>query len=162
MERNDLTIEELKQCGLNLIEKLGEILVKVRFPYQAGNKGFFIIKKKDDFVKFISKREAKESITIYKEFEKITASRINIEFIANTLIQLNKPKYTDWLIILPEIKIEWDNWHYDDTREELKETLELCFGQKIQILEDPEYINEDLTIHAYVPDEDGKIRPGAY
>lgn len=162
MELENSTIEELKQCGLNLIEEQGEVLIKIRFPYQAGSKGFFIIKNKDEFVEFISKREARESISIYKVVEKIIEGRINIEFIENVLTQLDKPKYTDWLIIPSGIYIENDNWNYKDTKEELKETLELCLGQDIQILEDPEFVNEDLIIHAYIPDEDGIVRPGAY
>jgi hypothetical protein len=64
MELRDSTTEEFEQSGLNLIEKFGEVLIKVRFPYQAGNKEFFMIKSKKEFIAFLNNRETKESITI--------------------------------------------------------------------------------------------------
>jgi hypothetical protein len=162
MELRDSTTEEFKQNGLNLIEKFGEVLVKIRFPYQAGNKGFFMIKSEKEFIAFLNNRETKESITIYTVIEKKAEGFITNEFVNNTLSQLIKPKYSDWLIILPQIKPDSENSHYDDTKEELEDTLKLCFGQYIQILEDPDFGGEDSIIHAYVPDEDGIVRPGVY
>ncbi len=162
MELWNSTSEEFKDCGLKVIKDYGEVLIKIRYPYQAGDRDFFMLKTEKDFIEFINSREARDSITIYKTVEKVKQGIINKEFINEALEQLKKPKYYDWLIILPNLKFEKEYWHYDDTIEELKDTFELYPNHYIQILEDPEYLEEEDIIHAYVPDKDGEIRPGAY
>ena len=162
MELWNIKSEEFQKNGIQLIQELGEIVVKVRYPYQAGNKDFFIIKTQKEFNEFLDNRKSKDSVTIYKFVEKIKEGVISKEFIKSTLIQLGKPKYTDWLVIFPEITNLYGNWFYDETKEELEESLKMNLGQYVTIFEDPDWLKEEMIYHGYTPDEDGKIRPGAY
>lgn len=162
MELWDSTSKEFRERGLEIIAEYGEILVKIRYPGLAGSKSFLVLNTENDFIEFLNNRNVRDSITIYKVIEKVKEGLITTEFVKNTLNQLEKPKYADWLVVFPKEKFDRENWHYDDTLKELKETFELYSGKYIQILEDPDYLGEDFIYHAYVPDEDGIVRPGAY
>jgi len=148
--------------GFDLIEELGEVVVKVRYPYQAGNKDFFILKTKNEFEDFLNKRESRDSVTIFKSVEKVTEGLITEEFIEKTLNEIGKPKYTDWLVIFPGIANLNESWFHDETKEDLEESLSINLGNQVKIFEDPDWLEEEMIYHAYAPDEDGEIRPGAY
>lgn len=162
MELFSIKNETFLKKGVEIIRNQGEILIMVRYPYQAGNKDFFIINSEKDFLNFLNQRAVKESITIFKSFENVKEGLVDKEFISKTLIELDKPKHTDWIVLFPEDKDKAGNWCYDETKEELEESLRLGEGDYVRILEDPDWLNEELIFHAYVPDEDGKVRPGSY
>ena len=45
---------------------------------------------------------------------------------------------------------------------ELKEEIEDRIGNQTYIFAEPDWFDDENTIHSYVPDEDGVVRPGAY
>jgi len=44
----------------------------------------------------------------------------------------------------------------------LEESLRLHFGKLVRIFADPQWLNEELIPHGYIPDIDGIVRPGVY
>ncbi len=162
MELWNIKSEEFQEIGIKLIQELGEIVVKIRYPYQAGNKDFLILKNKKEFTEFLCNRESRDSITIFESVEKVKEGLITEEFIELTLNELKKPKYTDWLVVFPEESSLNESWYHDETKEELEESLRLNLGKYVKIFEDPDWLEEEKIYHGYAPDEDGKIRPGSY
>jgi len=162
MELWNIKNEEFQKNGIKLIQTNGEVLILIRYPYQAGNRDYFIIKSEKDFINFLNERKSKESITLFKSIENVAEGLINEDFIRITLEELEEPKYSDWLTLFPGIKDKNENWFYDETKEDLEESFRFNMGSYVRIVEDSLWLNEELIFHAYVPDEDGEIRPGAY
>ena len=70
-------------------------------------------------------------------------------------------KEIDWVAMGKDV--DGDSWSaWIGNEEEFDELIEDEFGRDIIIIEDQDWFNEEITIHAYVPDSDGKVRPGAY
>ena len=156
--------ERFRKEANEIIKLNGEILIMVRYAYSAGSKDFFIIDSEEEFSVFLEARKPKDSITIFKTFENLTEGVVNEDFINKTLNTLVKPKSSDWIVIFPKIIDKWGNpdWSFEETKEELEEILQDQIVDYVRILEEPDWLNEELVFHAYVPDEDGEVRPGSY
>ena len=61
-----------QEKGLKIIREVGEVLTMIRYPYQAGNKDFFVINSKEEFLKCLEKREPQDSITLFKSTHYLT------------------------------------------------------------------------------------------
>ena len=67
----------------------------------------------------------------------------------------------DWVVLgQDEEEGNWCAWVSQEM--ELEEVLEGEWGKEIIVVEDQDWCDEDITIHACVPDADGLVRPGAY
>lgn len=154
--------KEFELRGIEIIRNQGEILILIRYPYQAGNKDFFLINSEKEYKEFLEKREAKDSITIFKSIENVIEGLVTEEFITQALNNLERPKYSDWVVIFPEDKDKSEHWYYNENKEDLEESLRLNLEKYVRIIEDPDWFNKEVIFHAYVPDEDGKVRPGSY
>ena len=147
----------------DLIEKRNEILITVRYPYQAGNKDLFLFKSIEAFEQMISKRASKDLIIIDKSIKKITQGIVTDNFIKNTLDIVEFKEETEIVVIFPEFNGNYEYWHdFFEDKEELEEYLNVNDGHYVFIYEEANKLNEDQMVYAYVPDADGKIQPGVY
>jgi hypothetical protein len=163
MEFNSTKTEEFKATGLSLIHKSGEMLTLVQYPFQAGNRDFFLVDSDKGFKEFLDKRKPKDLVTIFKTFETLKTGAITQDFIDETVSQLKPSKSGDWLVILPrQGGQQTDNWTFAGTKSELQEALSDNLGRYVKILEEPDWLDDNKVIYGYEPDEDGQIRPGAY
>ena len=117
--------EDFLKRGAEIIKKQGEVLVLIRYPYQAGNKDFVFIESESKFKKFIDGRGPKESVTLFKSIENVSEGLVTEDYIAQTLNKLSTPKSSDWIVIFPRIKDKIENWYYDENKVELEESLRL-------------------------------------
>ena len=162
MELGSAKSEDFQRRGIQIIEEKGELLVLVRYPYQAGNKDFYLLNSKDDFLKFLDIRSPKELISIFSKIEDVVSGVVKEDFIKQVKSKIEKPKYTDWITLFLDIQDEGQHWYYDETKEELEESLLTNIGRSVRIIEDPEWLDISLICNGYIPDDDGVIRPGAY
>lgn len=162
MELKNTKNSEFILRGTQILQAKKEVLILVRYPYQAGNKDFHIIRDVINFKKFLIERTPKESITIFKEFETIKKGVITSEFIEDVQKNVNQPKGSDWIVYIEDFENTDIQWSWIENKDKLLELLEEDKGKFVTIIEDLDYFDEELILHAYVQDEDGKIRPGAY
>lgn len=162
MELYNIRTKEFKSTGHSVIQQSKEVLILVRYPFQAGNRDFLLLKSGHEFEEFLSSRKPKESVTIFKDFQTLKEGTITESFIDETLTQLS-PKSSGWVVIFPEQqKQKATNWRYAETKTEMRETLRNHLGRIVKILEEPDWFDESSVVHGFEPDEDGQIRPGAY
>lgn len=162
MELMNTNNSDFKLRGVQILQEKEELLILVRYPYQAGNKDFFIVQDINDFRKFLNERKAKESITIFKEFETVRKGTITREFITEINKNITKPNGSDWIVYVKDYKSREINWSWCENKLDLLELLEEDYGKYVTIIEDLDYFDEELIFHAYKPDEDGEVRIGTY
>lgn len=155
-------LKTFRNAGLEIIEKNGEILILVVYPFSAGAKDFYILKSAEEFLTFLGSRSAKELIILFKSFTTIKHGKVTKDFIKKSIKELPPLSDSDWLTIFPNDMDKAGIWHFDENKEELVDTLNDHFGQFVRILEEPNWQNEKLILKAYVPDVDGVVRPGVY
>lgn len=153
---------DLQKTGKKIIEERDSILILVRYPFHAGNKDFFLFKSTAALERFFQQREPKESISIFTQLEKRFEGWVNQNFHSEILARMDQPKYTDWILISTENLSKNNHWYYLEGKRELEEELSSQIGNWVYIIEDPAYLDEKVISHAYVPDLDGKVRPGVY
>jgi len=149
-----------KNSAFEIIKETREILLLIRRPYTAGGKDYFLFKSKEELNKIFDKLKSGDALTIIKDYTKIKETIIDEELIVELKNSYNI-KRVDWLLFIFEKDGEqWSNWITDE--EDFKDCIEEEKGSFIVLMEDPDWLNEETTIHAYVPDPDGIVRPGAY
>ena len=154
--------ERFIKTAIDIINRNGEVLVLVRYPYQAGNRDFFLIKSSIEFEEFIEKREPRESVMVFELIENVIEGTVAKALITSILDRVVKPKYSDWLVIFKELEGRTQHWDYCENKEELEDALISSLGCSFRVLEDPLWVDERLVYHAYVPDQNGGIYPGRY
>lgn len=164
MELWNVNNERFQKEGNKIIKQEGELLILLRYSGGAGSKDFIIINSEEEFNQFLKKRTARTSITIFKKFETLTKGLVTDDFIRASLLNLKESKNFDWIVMFPEIKDKWGNidWSFEENKAELEEILRLQIGDYVRILKEPDWLDEEAIFHAYVPDEDGEVIPGAY
>jgi hypothetical protein len=83
-------------------------------------------------------------------------------FINEVMQNLDKPLGSEWLVIGKTNDKYLENWNWAATKEELIDEIKDRMGNEVTILEEPDWISDETSINAYVPDDDGVVRPGAY
>ena len=152
--------KEFRRIACTIIEESGEILVLLRYPYAAGLRDYFVFKSCDEFDRFLHERKPKDSILLFRSFRTIKDGVVTEKFIDDVLPEMKGANSVDWVAMFP---VPNDTrWTYENTKEELTEALTAGLGRHVRIFDEPDWFDEDLVIHAYVPDTDGHVRPGAY
>jgi len=150
------------KSGADILNCNGELLVLLRFPYQAGNKAFQIIRTLPEYIKFLKERKEKESITLMKSFEYVVRGIVNETFIHKLNEKLDRTETMNWLIIWDSVSIEIGNSYFVNNKIDLRTELTDAMGQNVSIIVEPDWLDEQNSINAYVADKDGVVRPGAY
>ena len=157
------SLSALDKKFINEVKKVfevPEVLIVSRYVYGDGNRDFIILDDMAEFDKLIKKLRNKDSVIEMKSFDKIREGTIDQRFIDRIL-----PIYSEgatWIILGPDNFEHTSNWAYAESKDELNEELKNRLGNHVCIVREPEYISDSSSIEAYVPDEDGIVRPGAY
>ncbi len=159
LERENTTHPDFKKNALKILKENSHLIIFTRY---SANKEFYHIKSEKEFDEFLKTRINKELLTLFKnKFTIIKSGIVNDHFIKEVKSKINEMKKVDWVAIGKEKdNSQWSAFVANE--EEFEEAIEDEFGNEIIIIEDQDWFNEDITIHAYVPDEDGIVRPGSY
>ncbi|MEZ4933807.1 MAG: hypothetical protein R2788_17010 [Saprospiraceae bacterium] len=161
MELRDIRNPVFRGSGIEILKNNGELLILIRYPF--GDKDFILLKSKEEFFSFLENRNEKESITLLRSFHAILRGVVDEDFVAKLMEKAVGLKPLQWVSIgKPKDVGDLDNWGFIGDINELQEQLEDAFGRDICILEEPDWFDEELVFHAYVPDKDGIVRLGAY
>lgn len=146
--------------GVEEIFRAGEVLVVVRYAYGAGNREFLILESFPKFEAVLAQLRKRDSVIAMRSFDHLLQGKVNRE-----LIDAANAAYTPgdaWILVGEDNYDYTSNWAYAESHDELKEELEARVGRSVTIVAEPNYVCDEETISAYVPDDDGVVRPGAY
>lgn len=161
MELKNINNPEFINLGLRILEKNKELLVMIRYPF--GNKDFVILKSELDFRTFLNQRKKKESISLFKDFHLIISGKVDGTLIKEIMTRATKLESFQWLSIKEQkSESDYDEWCFISNIDGLKEELEDSHGDYIKVILEPNWLDENILFHAYVPDEDGVVRPSSY
>ena len=159
LERENTQNPNFKKNALKILEENGHLFIFKRF---FSNKDFYMIASEKEFDDFLNTRPSKECLTLFKnKFKIIQSGTLNNHFIKEVKNTIANNKVIDWVIIGKEE--DGSQWSaYIDSEEEFDEMIEDEDNNEVIIIENQDWFNENITIHAYVPDADGIVRTGSY
>jgi hypothetical protein len=137
-----------------------EVLVVVRYVYGAGRRDFLILKNITEFQRLIGGLRTRDSVVVMKSFQKIKEGKVDEAFIEAAAAIY--PTGANWILIGKDNFEYTPGFAYASSDEELRENLQDRLGNHVFIVDEPNYISDDQSVAAYIPDEDGVVRPGAY
>ncbi len=144
--------------ALELLKRDGELFVFSRY---LANKSYYHLHSEGEWKNFLSTRKAKEALTLFKRpFVEVQRGVVDEAFVQALQAKLSQTPKVDWVLMGREEAGPWSTWVSNE--QEVREMLEDERGTDLVILEDQDWFDEAITIHAYVPDEDGTVRPGSY
>ncbi len=161
MSANSIHDPHFIHAGEIILQASGKLLALVRYPYQAGNRDFFMFETKAQFFAFLEARKPKEAVSLFKSFQLVLKGLVDENFILKKAAILKKIDTIDWLVLGDSQEVT-SECNFVTDRIELQQELFSRLGEEVIILEEPDWISEESTITAYSPDEDGIVRPGAY
>lgn len=158
LQRENTKNPDFKKKALKILKENADLFIFKRY---LANKDFYHIKSEKEFDDFLSKSISKECLTIFKnKFEIIERGIIDHDFIKSVKDKFANERIVDWVIIGKEGKSQWSIWI--DNEQAFRSAIEDEINNEVIVFKDQDWFNEDITIHTYVPDSDGIVRPGAY
>jgi len=154
----------------SLINKCGEVLALFKYVYAAGSHDFTFFNDIGDLRSELGRLPPNAWVIVYGEPQLPLRGRVDDAFIEAVLERI--PDGREYLIVCLEKTVEqyppnYRREYYEDTagetHEELKEDLEEFRGRSVGVGLFPPWPDESAsTVEAFVPDEKGKVKPGAY
>jgi hypothetical protein len=136
------------------------VLVVVRYVYAAGSKDFILLESMEQFSELLTRLKERDSVIVFKSINVVNEGTVDRNFIEDSILKY--PQGASWVLIGPDNYDYTADWAYAESKSELAEELEDRIGNVVCIINEPEYMSEEFTVAAYVPDLDGNVRPGAY
>ena len=112
------------------------------------------------FSDLLTTLKERDSVIVLQSIDVVNEGIVDRVFIEDSISKYSPG--ASWVLIGPDNYEHTANWADAGSRSELAQELEDRTGNMVCIIKDPDYINEESTIDAYVPDLDGNVRPGAY
>ncbi len=132
----------------------------VRYVYAAGNRDFFLLESFQEFKDLLASCKNADSVIAMKSFRPILEGVVDNRFLAQALAAYEQGGY--WLLIGPDIFPHTPDWAFGQSADEVQEELETRLGNRVCIVEEPDWFDETQTIGGFVPNSEGKIQLGAY
>lgn len=136
------------------------VLILVRYVYAAGNRDYILQENFEQFAELVVRLNEKDSVMIARRFTVIKEGGVDQRFI-DELISMY-PSGSSWILIGADNFEYTSDWAYAETVSELNEGLGDRIGNNVCVVDEPDYINTEKFMEAYVPDSDGIVRPGVY
>lgn len=138
----------------------GQILVVVKYAYGAGSRDFLFLNDMSEFRGLLSRLRRRDSVVVMKSFRKVIEGRVDAALI--DAAQAAYPEGACW-IVLDRNPPKYATSNFPaECRGDLIAELSDLMGGDVCILEEPHYTSAEESIRAYIPDEDGSVRPAAY
>lgn len=143
-----------------------EILVLVRYPYAAGNRSFEFFSSSEVLFKRLRELPARAGVTAFRQPQLPLRGVVDDAFIESCIRAI--PDRSEFLLVETVQRVYGRaSWFHDmegKSHGELREALEDSRGVAVAVGPDPPpWFNEGPDIiTAYVPDEDGVVRPAPH
>lgn len=150
-----ITEKEFLAEGYSILEQDKELMIFIRYPNQAGNRAFILMKSKIIFSAFLENCKNGDSIAIIHSIEKVVQGKVTNLFIQEAIFEIEQYDYVNWvfawlLVDLQEFrKINYYEVEYITDRTDLIEILEEFRGKEIEIVKEPDGFDEERTTHIY-------------
>ncbi|MEM7296983.1 MAG: hypothetical protein AAF391_01820 [Bacteroidota bacterium] len=159
LEEENTENPAFKKKALEILKENSDLIIFVRY---SANKDYYHIRTESEFDAFLKNRMSKECLTLFlKKFDVVARGVFTGNFIQKNKVLIAESTSVDWVLISREQDgSQLSIWISEE--EDLNEMIEDLEGTEVLIIKDQDWFNEDITVHAYVPDEDGIVRPEAY
>lgn len=144
----------------DLFTKNERVFVLIQYAYGAGSRDFMLLKNFEEFQELMQKNKERDAVSVMKAFHPIMENSVKKSFIEDAVSKFRKNDH--WILIGPDNFEYTSDWAYAESLSELKEELQGRMGRDVCIVEEPNTIDASQSFTAYIPDADGKVRPGAY
>lgn len=142
-----------------------ELLLMIRYPYAAGDREFEFFSSFQSLAERIRGLRRKTSIIAFRQPQLSLRGIVADAFIARCLSSI--PDGSEYLVVETDRRVaDGRSWTHDASgvsHAELRDDLEDCRSAPVAVGLYPNWVEDSNdVISAYVPDEDGIVRPGAY
>lgn len=167
MEFKSTLSKDFLDSAIRLLRENKEMLALVRYPNRCGARDYILFVDENNFLDFVKKLEAGDSLTIFKITQTLWRGNPTKETIPSIINILEKYN-NQWLLSIeassyPPYFEGKSKWALTETLKELKEELIGDFKHNTTILLEPDFCNEAIILHAYGPNKFGIGQPkGAY
>jgi len=143
----------------------GEILVLIRYAYAAGSTDFELFTSFESLAERIRALPSRTCVIAFRQPQLPIRGVVDESFIARCLSSI--PDGSEYLLVEMVRRVygrmSWFHHNEGTSHGELRGELEESRGVQVAVgLAPPSWKDSDDVISAYVPDEDGIARPGAY
>jgi hypothetical protein len=152
------------------IDKRGEVLALIKYANAAGSRDFTFFNDVREFRSKLERLPPNTWVIVYGEPQLPLRGRVDDALITAALELI--PDGNEYLVVSLEKTVEqyppnYRREYYEETAGEthweLKEALEEFRGRPVGVgLFPPWPDDSEDTVEAFVPDEKGEVRPGAY
>jgi hypothetical protein len=146
------TDKEFIQNASSLFDRNGELLIFIRYPFQAGRRDFKIVKTQNELLTTLTGLKAQDSVTIFNSFETIFHGLIDENKIETIGAKWDAADSHDWVIIRD---FDGLDWNFAQEKRDLTEQLLDRIGQDLTIVVEPNWLDDSVSTTAYVPDKKG-------
>ena len=150
----------------DLLKENNKVLTFVRIPNSGSNRNYFFMENINDLNELLSRSNASDSITVFKTINELNNGLVTELFIKNLITSQSHNNFKTELLIVNNTYREYQKngvskWAIVENIDELKEELTDSMNEKVSILLEPDFCDEQNTFHLYVPDKYGISKPGA-
>jgi len=137
----------------------------IRYAYAAGNRSFEFFSSPAALFERLGQLQRRTSVTAFRQAQLPVRGIVNDEFIKSCMRAI--PEGSEFLLVETVQRTAGRmSWFHDmagETHAELREALEDSRGSPVAVGMHPAWVNGGPdVVTAYVPDEDGVVRLGAY
>ncbi|WP_459211520.1 hypothetical protein [Aquimarina rhabdastrellae] len=149
-----------------LLKDNAKVLILVRIPNSGNNRNYFFMENSNELDELINESNESDSITAFKEINELNNGLVTEDFIKIVMESQVENSFDHELLIVNNTYREYQQnggseWNTVENVNELKEILSDTIGEKISIILEPDFCDEQNTFHLYVPDKNGISKPGA-
>ena len=142
-----------------------EILVVIRYSYAAGNRDIQFFTSFETFRKRLGELPAKTSITLLRDWQLPLRGIVDDAFIEICMATIADG--TEYVVAETSHRTAGKrSWLHNDSGTsllELRDSLEESRGVHVCVGEYPTWFTDtEAILTAYIPEQDGAIKPGAY
>jgi hypothetical protein len=138
----------------------GELLVVVKRAFGGGQRDFLFFNSMSEFHGLLGRLRHRDCVVVMKSFRKVIEGQVDA-----ALIDAAQAAYREgacWILLDKNPPRHQASYFPAECRGDLLEELGELIGRDVLIIEEPKYASEADSLRAYVPDENGSVRPAPY
>ncbi|WP_282081596.1 hypothetical protein [Aquimarina algiphila] len=161
-----MTKSDFIKSVTELLKNNVKVLVLVRIPNSGNNRNYFFMENSNELEGLINESNESDSITVFKEINELNTGLVTEGFIRIVTESQVENSFDPELLIVNNTYREYQKNGSSECNtvenvNELKEVLTDTIGEKISIISEPDFCDEQNTFHLYVPNKYGISKPGA-
>ncbi len=161
-----MTKSDFIKSVTELLKDNVKVLVLVRIPNSGNNRNYFFMENSNELERLINESNESDSITVFKEINELNTGLVTEDFIRIVTESQVENSFDPELLIVNNNYREYkkngsSEWNTVENVNELKEVLTDTIDEKISIISEPDFCDEQNTFHLYVPNKYGISKPGA-